>query len=146
MTDTTTDTTDTTETDERKPAGQMTPRQGMQALMTCLGYLEGMHTNLDLVRDGYDPQNKVDHNIEQAQIALENASMRLQQVCKILIARIEDEPEERDLSEPSHGKSIPGMCPSPESPDEAHWWDKTGDGAQSAEYFCCRWCQKRMVD
>lgn len=51
--------------------------------MTLLGYIEGMHTTLDGLRpsDGpHDSQDPLHHNVEQAQIALENASFRIHQV------------------------------------------------------------------
>lgn len=44
------------------------------------GTLTGVHEKLDALREGNDPRNPLDHNIEQAQIALENAVMRIRQV------------------------------------------------------------------
>jgi hypothetical protein len=58
----------------------------LRVLYTFLGTIEGLHIHLDDLRDhrespGEQAYNRtpLDHNIEQAQISLEVASMRLQQ-------------------------------------------------------------------
>jgi hypothetical protein len=56
----------------------------IKGLWTLLGYAEAMHTSLETLRNGHDPQDPVDHNIEQAQINLENASFRMEQVVRHL--------------------------------------------------------------
>ena len=77
----------------------------MKALHMFLGMLEGMHTNLDNLRDRVVAvdSNPIDHNIEQAQIALETASMRLQQVVRIVGDRM---PEPEPEPEPIRGRCI----------------------------------------
>lgn len=66
--------------EDRKEPGSLDNEQRMRVLYTSAGYIAGIHTELDAVRNGFDPQDPIDHNIEQAQIALENVTMRLGQV------------------------------------------------------------------
>ena len=63
----------------------------MKALYMFMGTITGVHKNLDALRDhreapGESAINRtpVDHNIEQAQISLEVAMMRLQQVVALI--------------------------------------------------------------
>jgi hypothetical protein len=72
----------------RREAGSLSDDGIMKVLYTSAGYIAGIHKELDACRDGYDAQNPVDHNIEQAQIALENATMRLSQVMHHVADRI----------------------------------------------------------
>jgi hypothetical protein len=62
----------------------LTTEQRARMCLVMLGSIEALHTNLDALREGHDPRNPLDHNVEQAQIALENASMRVQQVLAII--------------------------------------------------------------
>lgn len=71
--------------------------QRMKVIMTFAGMLDGMHTKLDYVRDlpsEHDARNPIDHHVEQAQIAIENAMMRLEQVSRVVIARMDAEADE----------------------------------------------------
>lgn len=69
----------------------------MKIIMTALGVIEGLHSNIDALResDGVNSErHPIDHNIEQAQIALENASMRLMQVRTWVLDRMEGESDD----------------------------------------------------
>lgn len=61
-----------------------------KATMVLLGLLDGIHEKMELLREGDDPKNPYDHNVEQAQIAVENASMRLQQIMNVISRDLED--------------------------------------------------------
>lgn len=58
---------------------------------SAAGALTTMHERLDSLRDDpeapHDPRDPIAHNVEQAQIALEVAMMRLEQVSRAIRAR-----------------------------------------------------------
>lgn len=69
--------------------------QRMKVLMMFLGTLDSMHTHLNEVKDRFEvpgesalTRNPLDHNVEQAQIAVENAHMRLQQAMIVVEERM----------------------------------------------------------
>lgn len=65
--------------------------QCMKVLMTIAGYVEGAHRALEGVRRGYDSRDPRDHNVEQAQIALETVTMRINQLTAIITQEIKEE-------------------------------------------------------
>ncbi len=76
---------------QRYEPGELNSQQAMRVVMTAAGSLAGIHATLDAVRDGWDPQNPLDHNVEQAQVSIEVAMMRCEQLARELERRIEEE-------------------------------------------------------